>query len=93
MILNRDDAIERLTSTGQAQDWGRCYLKTLQRSADALRAERGAISFLAFRAQRTLMQADMTEQLPLVYHEVPWMWLRLALRAKRTYARLFGREG
>lgn len=90
MILNRDDAIERLTSTGQAQDWGRCYLKTLQRGAEALHAERGAISFLAFRAQRMLMQAGMTEQLPLVYREVPWMWLRLALQAKRTYARLFG---
>lgn len=87
MILNRDTSIERLTSQSTARLRGECYLRTLQRSATALRKYPGAISFLAFRAQYMLLRAGMTDALHFVDREVPWLWLRVALKARRILDR------
>lgn len=81
MIISRDASVVRLTQ-GTAASRAECYVLTLQRNAKILRHTPGAIAFLALRAQRMLIRADVNGSVDAVYREVPSFWLRLVLRAK-----------
>lgn len=88
MILDRVAETPRLTSATDAETRALCYLRTFQRNIAALRHERGAATFLAFRAHRMILRSGRHDLLDPLYNDVPGVHLKALLRAKQLAKRI-----
>lgn len=82
MIIDRLAETPRLTNLTDAETRALCYLKTYTRNFRSLRHERGATTFLAFRAQRMILRSGKVDLLAQLYDDVPSNHLRALLYAK-----------
>lgn len=90
VILDRVDTTVRLTNSADLETRSACSLRTFLRNAHALRHERGAMGFLAFRAQKVILRSGRRDLLEELYRNVPAP-VRIGLRAKRMATVLRGR--